>query len=433
MNGTNTMFSNLSSHEMADFIRSAKESVCYAAPGVQLEVAAAITDVAQKLGPEMTSVSLDFDERVIRMGFGSIEGVSLLRDKKVAIQNCPGLRTGLVIVDQRGYVFTPTALYLEDDQSLPSAPNAMRMSSEQLTEARARLSPAAKAIAIAKAKTPEEKAKIESLPLDIQTSVVQEQEIKAVQQKLHDVPPVSFDVVRQVRVFEPYLQYVELSLTGAAIQRHRLAIPPSIQKLGTSKELENRLRTTFDLIEKGSKLSSKPLEDALNEIRKNFTPSLGKDHGRVVLKAAKPVLMERLGEFRQKLAAYQATVKAELQGHLDKSREEVIGYFLPQVIDSPPDALRGQLLRPKPSDDDARRWLGFELDRVFPKTDDLIQEMKLEERFKDVTFETLNREDFLSSVKSAFPNVDWDMAYSEFKAAGQASPDLTQQSNSNSR
>jgi hypothetical protein len=50
------------------------------------------------------------------------------------------------------------------------------------------------------------------------------------------------------------------------------------------------LRTTFELIEKGSKLSSKPLEDALNDIRKNFTPSLGKDHGRVVLKAAKPHL-----------------------------------------------------------------------------------------------------------------------------------------------
>lgn len=52
-----------------------------------------------------------------------------------------------------------------------------------------------------------------------------------------------------------------------------MAIPTSIQKLGGSKDLEIRLRTTFELIEKGRKLSSKPLEDALNEIRKNFTPS----------------------------------------------------------------------------------------------------------------------------------------------------------------
>ena len=40
-------------------------------------------------------------------------------------------------------------------------------------------------------------------------------------------------------------------------------------------------------------------------------------------------------------------------------------------------------------------------------------------RFKDVTFETLNREDFLQSVKEAFPSVDWDKAYEEFRAAGE--------------
>jgi hypothetical protein len=52
----------------------------------------------------------------------------------------------------------------------------------------------------------------------------------AIQKKLVEAPPVQFDVARQVRVFEPYLQYVELRLTGAAIHRHRIAIPRVIQK-----------------------------------------------------------------------------------------------------------------------------------------------------------------------------------------------------------
>ena len=105
-----------------------------------------------------------------------------------------------------------------------------------------------------------------------------------------------------------YLQYVDLKLEGAAIQRHRVAIPPNIQKLGGAKDLEGRLKTTFDLIEKGGKLSSKALEDSLNEIRKNYTPSLGKDHGRVVLKAAKPHLEEKLKTFRTELEKHQETV-----------------------------------------------------------------------------------------------------------------------------
>jgi hypothetical protein len=368
----------------------------------------------------MLIVCLDFDERVMRMGYGEIDAVKLLRDAKVSVRSAPGLRTALVIIDDTGFIFTPTALYLEAEPAASAAPNAIRMSGGQVAEALARLSPAAKAIAVAQAKTPEDKRRIEDLPLDVGSAQVMDDKFAEVSINLKEAPPVRFDLARQVRVFEPYLQYVELSLTGAAIQRHRLAIPPIIQKLGGSEDLESRLHTTFDLIEKGNKLSSKPLEDALNDIRKNFTPSLGKDHGRVVLKAAKPHLIERLKAFREKLKKHQTDVAAELQKYLDESRNQIIAYYLPRVLETPPDALLGQSLSGTPSEVVARRWLDAELNRVFPSAASLILEMKLDERFKDVTFETLNRKDFLESVKLAFPNVDWEKAYDEFRAAGES-------------
>ena len=414
------LFCSLTSIRIADLIRSAQQAVCYAGPGIQSEVAQAMVETGRRLGPEMLTVCLDFDERVMRMGYGEIGAVKLLRDAGISVRSAPGLRTALVITDNAGFIFTPTALYLEAEPTGGGAPNAMRMSREQVAEALARLSPAAKMIAVAQAKTPEEKKRIEALPLDVGSNQVTDAQFSKVGISLEKAPPVRFDLARQVRVFEPYLQYVELSLTGAAIQRHRLPIPPSIQKLGGSKDLENRLRTTFDLIEKGSKLSSKPLEDALNDIRKNFTPSLGKDHGRVVLKAQKPLLIQRLEEFRKKLKTHQKAVAKKLQQHLDESRKQIVSYYLPRVVATPPDALLGQLLSGKPSKDDARQWLNAELDLVFPNAKSLIQEMKLDERFKDVTFETLNREDFLESVKTEFPNVDWDKAYDEFRAAGES-------------
>jgi len=417
---TSALFCSLSSSSIADLIRPARHAVCFAAPGIQSVVAQAMVEAGDRLGPEMMTVCLDFDERVMRMGYGEIGAVQLLRDADISVRSAPGMRTALIIVDDVGFIFTPTALYLEAESTDSMAPNAIRMSSEQIAEALARLSPAAKAIAVAQAKTPEEKARIEALPLDVGSEQVTDVQFVEVGINLEDAPPVRFDLARQVRVFEPYLQYVELSLSGAAIQRHRLAIPPNIQKLGGSKDLENRLRTTFELIEKGSKLSSKPLEDALNDIRKNFTPSLGKDHGRVVLKAAKPHLIERLAAFRAKLAQHQADVAAELQKHLDDSRNQIIAYYLARVVETPPDALLGQLLTGKPSEDVAGRWLDAELNRVFPSAESLIHEMKLDERFKDVTFETLNRVDFLESVKAAFPNVDWDKTYEEFRAAGES-------------
>ena len=417
---TDALFCSLTPLRIAESVRKAQQAVCYAGPGIQLDLAQAMVEVAGRLGQEMLTVSLDFDDRVMRMGYGNVDAVQLLLDAGIAVQSSPGLRTALVVVDNEGYIFTPTALYLEAEPSDGAASNAVRMSGEQVSQALARLSPAAKTIAIAQAKTPEAKQHIEALTVDVVSAPITPEKLAEVTTSLETAPPVRFDLARQVRVFEPYMQYVELSLTGAAIQRHRLAIPPNIQKLGGSKELENRLRTTFELIEKGSKLSSKPLEDALNDIRKNFTPSLGKDHGRVVLKAVKPHLVDRLTAFRLKLEAHQKAVEGELQKHLDTSREQIVAYYLPRVMEAKPDALLGQSLNGEVSEMAANRWLHGELDRVFPSAESLIHEMKLEERYKDVTFETLNREDFLDSVKAAFPDVDWQKAYSEFRAAGQS-------------
>ena len=412
-----TLFCHLSSSSIAEIIDNAEGPICFAGPGVQAKPAFAMVNAAKRLGPEMLTVWLDFDERVMRMGYGDIDAVKKLRDAGITVYHAPALRSALIIADGAGYTYSPTPLYLEAEPG-DEVRKALRLSSEQVAEALSRLSPAAKVIAVALSVNPEERARISNLPVEGHAVPIDDSQFKQVCRELTEAPPVKFDLARQVRVFEPYLQYVELSLSGAAIQRHRLAIPTVIQKLGGSKDLEGRLRTTFELIEKGSKLSSKPLEDALNEIRKHFTRSLGKDHGRVVLKAAKTHLEKRLGQFRDKLKKHQESVEGELQGHLDESRKQIVDYFLPRVIQTPPDSLLGKLISEKVSEEQACRWINLELDRVFPEAKTLIQKMVLDEHYKDVTFETLNRDDFLETVKKAYPDIDWDKTYSDFKAAG---------------
>jgi hypothetical protein len=413
------LFCSLDSAAIAGEISGAQHSVCYAAPGIQKGPADAMAALARRNGSELIVVCLDFDERVMRMGFGDISAVKMLRDAGIIVRSTPGLRSGLVIVDNEGYIFTPTALYLEADRRVTEAPNALRLSRDQVTEARARLSPAAKAIAMVLAKSPEERERIRDQAVEIPSAEVANTRFAAVEQKLKEAPPVQFDVARQVRVFEPYLQYVELHLPGIAIQRHRIAIPKVIQNLGADGGVQARLKTTFDLIERDSALSSKPIEDELNDIRKNFTSSLGKDHGRVLLKTKKPLFEKRLAELRAKLENFQAEVKKKLQGYLDTSREEIIAYYLPSVIENPPDAFAGQLLTDSPTDEDGRKWLGLQLDSVFPKAEDLIKKMELEQTYKDVTFETLNKPDFLPLIQNAFSGVNWEKAYEEFRAAGQ--------------
>lgn len=419
MNST-TLFVALSSRRIAELISQAACHVCYASPGIQNEPAEALVNLKRKSSSVSITVNLDFDEKTLRMGYGCLAAVEKLREAKIEASHFAGLRSSILIVDDCGWVFTPTALYLESEPHSDETPNALRLSTSQVRELLIRLSPAAREEAIQHATSPEEADRITAIPQDSSIQPIEITHFNEVKAAIVLAPPVQFDVARQVRVFEPYLQYVELSLTGAAIQRHRVRIPKAIQGLGSSTDIEGRLQTTFDLIEKSGEMSSKGLETELNELRKNFTPSLGKDHGRVVLKNAKPRLMERITELHKKLEAHQAKVEAELQKRLEDSKAQVIEYYLPLARSKLPDALVGQSLLGEPDDNAIRAWLKRELDKVFPAATELVGKMKLEERYKDVTFETLNQPDFLEAVKLAFPLVDWDKAYSEFKAAGEA-------------
>ncbi len=422
---TTAMFLSLDTAAIAERAASAQHSICYAAPGIQQASADALAHLAERLGPELITVILDFDERVMRMGFGDLAAVATLRAAGIAVRSTPGLRTGFFVVDEEGYIFTPTARYLEADRLGDEAPNALRLSRDQVKEALARLSPTAKAIAVAMATSPEERERISVQAVEVRSVEIPQAHFAAVERSLKEAPPVRFDVARQVRVFEPYLQYVEVRLTGAAIQRRRLAIPRVMQNLGVPEGAQSRFNTTFDLIERESSLSSKPIEEALNEIRKSFMPSLGKDHGRVLLKAQKPLFEKRLAELQAKLEAFQKEVKAKAQGLLDASRKEIIAYYAARVKASPPDKFLGQLLTSDPTDEDVDRWLGKQLDGVFPTAEELIRKMELEQTYKDVTFETLNKPDFLERLREAFPGVDWEKAYKDFQAAGEPAVAVT--------
>ena len=376
------LFLPVDSNCLAREISLAKQTVCYAAPGILEKPAEALARLARRIGPEMISVCLDFDEHVMRMGYGTLDAVEKLRNPGIEVRSIPGLRTGLIVIDDGGYIFTPTALYLETDNRSESAPNAMRLSEDQVKVALARLSPSAKIIAGAMAKSDREREWIREQTVDIPSEKVGGENFENIRKKLEEAPPVIFDVARQVRVYNAYIQYVELNLSGAAIQRHRLTIPQSIQKLGGAEELADRLKTTFDLIEKDGKLSSRALENSLNDIRKNFTPSLGKDHGRIILKQAKPHFEQRIEILRDQLKDHQKTVRQKLQRKLDKSRKQVVSYYVPQVVENPPDAMRGQF--PKIGKKEAKAWLNSELDRAFPNARDLVKKMQLDVSYKRV-------------------------------------------------
>lgn len=71
---------------------------------------------------------------------------------------------------------------------------------------------------------------------------------------------------------------------------------------------------------------------------------------------------------------------------------------------------------PNPSEEEFRRFVEAQVDRSFPVAVDLLKEMSLSIHYKDLTFETLNREGFLDLLAKHFLHRDWEKAYQDFVA-----------------
>ena len=73
-------FLALTSDDLNNLFNAAQRTICYAGPGIRQSTADAIVAAAKRIGPELVTVCLDFDERVFRMGFGDFEAVRTLKD-----------------------------------------------------------------------------------------------------------------------------------------------------------------------------------------------------------------------------------------------------------------------------------------------------------------------------------------------------------------
>ena len=397
-------FLGLKVERICEEITSAERRVIYVAPGIRKTVSEAIIKALTRLGPDSITVIVDCDEETCRLGYGDIEAIKLLTSEGVTVRQSKGLRFGLLVCDDRGWSFAPVALYVENDTQSVETANATVLVPEQIE-------------ALVAAVCPQVTETVDTQGVEIGVEPVRNSEVSETEKSLGIAPPLKFDIARQVRVFQPYIQYVELHLQGCSIQRRVVNIPTAIVNRRVSEELAKRLKTQFDLIAVNSELSDEHLQIELKHIRDKYIKNLGKPWGSVMLRGNRDEFDKEVEELRKKVQKHQAKVTQNLQKEIDRSRDQVVDALWQQVVNDPPDELRCQILSPKPDKKTAKDWLKRELARCFPTAEKILTQMKLECQFHDVTYETLNEKGFGEALRKAYPLINWDKPFDEFQAA----------------
>lgn len=400
-----SVFLNINSQYLADRVHSAKSKVIYAAPGIDEVIASAIINVSKEIGIKNTTVLLDVSDCVMRYGYGNIDGVTLLEENHIPINEAKGLRISALVYDDEGIIFSPTPLLIEAGKKEPDQPNAIRASSEQVKEMINALAPSI-----------DQEDLFTSNPVpEIGATQISSQKIKQVSDAIQQNPPQKFDVARQVQVFSSAIEFVELELKGCEIQRHTVSIPADLLVGKADSQTKKQLKAGFNIIEKGSSLSGVSIRNQLNDLKKKHTKIIPK-YGHVLLKSNKNSFTNAIGELKQQISQFQKDVEANLSGEIEKARDRLLNMLIPAVTENPPDDLCAQIIS-EPTDEQIKAYLKLKLDNIFPTAKELISSMSLNCIFKAVTYETISSQDFQEDIKKAYPLINWNEMFEEYDAA----------------
>jgi len=397
------IFSVFTSEKISELIRNAQKKIVYAAPGLCEKIAISIIEFINKKGFESVEVIIDSNPEIYRLGYGEFKATEILFNQEIIIRKAKGLRIGILIIDENGWIFSPVPLLIESEPQ-DYAPNAIKVDLEQANILLNNLS----------INFDKKNENLITTP-EIGVEELKRNDIEETKKNLENCPPQKFDLARRVRVYSSYIQFVELKLNGCYIHRHTIKIPSKILNIKGANKIKDRLKSTFKLIENDSDISSKKIENDVNEIRKNYIRSLGNRFGNVILKQKKEKFLEEIEKVTQNLIDFKIDVKDKLEKEFEKCRDELIKIFCPLVKENPPKDLIS-VLTSIPSEEQVKKYLINEFDKIFPRPESFIESMKLHCDFKDVTYEMLKDKEFKELVEREFKYINWQELYNEYNA-----------------
>ncbi len=419
------MFVGMDEAQIAQTVRNAKSRVVLCIPGFGDLVGAAVIEACRRLPPGQLLLVVDGTDKAARLGYGHFDAVFQVLQAGVPMRLEQGLRLGVLVADEQGWCFATPPLLVDATMEHATAPNALALHPSQIQPTLQALGFVQHVPASGLAHEAQDAAapgvpKEAGLALEVRTIGRTEATLAAlqpVQERLRIDPPQAFDVARKVQVFNAFVDFVELEMTGTQLSHQKVSLPSKLLLSVADDATRKRLTTSFSLIAPQAKIAekAKQLRQSLDTIRKIYTRSVT-PFGVITLRQHRQALQKAVEQVAEQVKAYSAQIKTELNKEISKSRQQLVDSFLPAIVKKPPDELSFSVIG-KPTKEQVRRWIDGQLDRCFPDVESLLRDMEVRLVIKSVTYEMLKEQKFQKLVRDAYPEIDWSKPFEEFSAA----------------
>ncbi|MBM7572945.1 hypothetical protein [Aquibacillus albus] len=410
-------FVNLTNTEIADLISNAKFQVVYIAPAMEVNVAIEIFEFVQRTSLDQVAVSLDLSTEVYREGFGNPAALDILLNSGIRLKDIPGLRLGMLLVDDKGWIYTPI--------SKTTSPNSGSFRKNALFE---KLNNNFLEGYLIMPIEPEQASLFDIGMGEKTTQAINEAEPNETEEKIENIkksieeePLPDFDSLKLLSDYRKLIQFIEITFSGARLEQKTVKLPSELLNVTQDKGFEEKMKATYKLFSEDISKYTKVMKEKVDNFKEKYTYSLSKKYGRIILVEKKNDFENAYNNLIKELEKHKEKLVKYIDDQIDITKKVLIDYFIPVLKNNPPNHLkddRGESLEIS----EIRNYINWLLDREFPNSEHLLSRVHIEYTYKDITEEMIKDEHFLKELDKAlkdepisFPHWDYQLEMFDFK------------------
>lgn len=378
-----------------DLLFSAKKQVVISVPNITTEIAHSLVTTFSK-GIDVL-LFLEFSENTYRNGYGDIEAIDIIQKTDIRILNKNGFNIYFYIIDDFGYFYFPKSSFHEKEGI---AYDLFPMTYEQILQIKILL----------RVQVDEDEDKIDKIIEQISTEqlneissaikIIGEKEQKSVLKKLSTNPPLKPYFARTLDVYKAKFQYVDLKFKGANINSTKVKLPAKALPFKDNKlknAIEANLKLFTNLSEKDFLNDFFEIKDKIKVLREKYLFHI-KIRDKSILQRDQRIEFENeIKSIVDDISETKTKILNKLQGEINNARKGIEKSLYDFLLANPPDNsnnLFGDIL-----EDNIRYEVSKIITKIkFPDASSLLDEMKLDYYYYDITWEDLNNKDFQNEM-----------------------------------
>lgn len=410
-----TYFQSLTESNLIELVNSAKSRLYICLPSIHKELADAITEKSKPSvdGKKLKiNILIDFDANTFRQGYGNSEAVQKLLEHKIDVKSFSDNRISFFISDEVGYY-----LFIESRSLIPADKatiNAIGIDPVSLVRLKKYFfsgeddldyeDELSNAIIQESKQLADPKNLINLQKADVQN--LNEEKVREVVEDLKQNPPLNPDYKRIVDIYSTKFQYVKLKFEGANLKSKTILLPKNALGIG-NVDLKNKIESKLKLFDpKNIGGTFEPLEEInsmLVSMREKFLTKVRyREESIIERKVKDEFLLEKL-KIEKQIKAVKNVVVRNIADKISMTKGELLENLV-EFYKSNPDLLFSEKSSLYQNDekyvqDEALRMSDVIIHKInWPVAHHLLEGLKIDIKFSDITFEDLKNEQFLKEL-----------------------------------